>query len=503
MKSLENLIASMKAGYPYYYFQTLELSKTTNEIFDAVESADFGWEVKVWDFGKDPDPENVINMLNTESEKKVLVVAKNWNWHLESDYEGINKDFVTTLQNNVDLYSSKEMRRCLVICSDVGIDKAIPSMLLNDFLPMKFDRPDVAQIKETLDFVIASAEGNEKFIRPTKEEEVNLINSGKGMTERELKAAYSYSLVRTGGRLDPQLVAIQKAKEVEKTAGLVIGQYDETFDDLVGYEIAKKFAAMNIHSPLSKGMMFVGPPGTGKTTFARALANTFGMVCIEMEMANLFGGIVGETEEKVRVALDIIRANAPCVWFIDEIEKGLAGMGGGSANMSNSGSEITKRAMAQVLKFMSHNRPPGIYCVATSNDARSLPSEWVRPGRWDSAPWYVGLPNNDTKDGIFQHYMNKGFKVEGMDEALYTTGEALTSKQTEKWSGSEIETVCRLSAQMGMTIAECKQFIKPVAITMAEDFAALEKWAVDEERTVMAEAVAGKEAIVIDREIDF
>ena len=501
MKALENLIYSLKAGYPYFYIQTSEMNKTIGEIIGTVEDADINWKCMVWDFEKVPDPGAVMAMLN-EDPGKTLVIAKNWNWFLESEYEGINKDFVTFLQNKVDAFSSKEYRKAIVICSDTSIDKAIPSMLLNDFTPLEFDRPGLSEIKQCLNFVMDSARKNPKFVEPTPEELEALWNAGKGMTARELKAAYSYSLVKTGGRLDTSIVATQRAKEVNKIDGLKLGEYGNTFDELIGYDLPKKFAGMNIKSPLSKGMLLVGPPGTGKTTFARALAATFGMVCIEMEMANLFGGIVGETEAKVKAALDIIKANAPCVWYIDEIEKGLAGVGGGSGNVSTSGSEITQRAMAQVLKFMSHDRPPGVYCIATSNDAKALPPEWVRPGRWDSAPWYIGLPNNETKISIFEHYIKVGFKVDGMDEALYPSGDIPKIEDLDQWTGAEIETCCRLSSQMNMTMDECRQFIKPVAKTMSEQIAALEKWAVTEERTISAEPES-KNPITIDRDIDF
>lgn len=359
MKSTDNLINCLKAGYSYFYVQTIEIQKTVETLIEAVESADIGWKVEVWDFEKNPDPEEVLTLLN--GDEKVLVIAKNWNWFLETAMEGIEKTFVTILQNNVELYSSKDFRRGLVIVSDSGISGSIPSMLINDFMPIEFDRPDKEEIRDILEFIIDSAKNNERFEMPDEAAKEALIDAAKGMVAREIKAAYAYSLVKTLGKLDPQVVAVQRAKEVEKTNGLKLGIYPEKFDDLIGYDVAKKFAAMNIKSPLSKGMMMVGPPGTGKTTFARALANTFGMVCLEMEMAELFGGIVGETEERVRMALDILKANAPCIWFIDEIEKGLAGVGGNSSgNVSTSGSEVTQRAMAQVLKFMSHNRPEGI-----------------------------------------------------------------------------------------------------------------------------------------------
>jgi len=501
MKALQNLEYALKAGYPYFYVQTIEMNKAVDSIVEYVEKANFGWTVKVWDFIANPDPEAVLNQLEG-SDNKTLLIAKNWNWFLASEYEGLNKEFVSKIQNNADVYASSSMRRALIIISDVAIDQAIPSMLLYDFLPIEFDRPTEEEIRADLDFIVESAKSNPKFEVPNDDQIEALIDAGKGMTTRELKAAYAYSLVKTGGRLDPQVVATQRAKAVEKVDGLKLGQYTENFDELIGYDVAKKFAAVNIKSPLSKGMLLVGPPGTGKTTFARALANTFGMVCIEMEMANLFGGIVGETEAKVKAALDIIKANAPCVWFIDEIEKGLAGVGGNSGNVSTSGSEITQRAMAQVLKFMSHDRPPGVYCVATSNDAKSLPPEWVRPGRWDSAPWYVGLPNTETKQGIFKHYMEKGFKVEGMKEPLFPTGDIPAETDLEDWTGAEIETCCRLSAQMGMTMDECRQFIKPVAKTMAEQIRALEKWAIEEERTISAEPGTTNE-VTINRDIEF
>jgi hypothetical protein len=501
MKALQNLMYSLRAGYPYFYIQTMEMTKTVNDINLAIVAEDIGWTTVIWDFEKIADPKGVIDLL-INSNPKTLVIAKNWNWFLNTEYEGIDKEAVTILQNKIDLFASSSDRKALIVLSNTGIEMAIPSELVNDFLQIKFDRPDAIEIRKNLDYIIESVKTNPSFVLPDASEKEALVDAGKGMTTRELNAAYSYSLVQTGGTLDPKIVARQRAKEVEKTAGLTIGDYPESLEDTIGYDVAKKFAAMNVKSPLSKGMLLVGPPGTGKTTFARGLANTFGMVCIEMEMAQLFGGIVGETEEKVRLALDIIRANAPCIWFIDEIEKGLAGVGGGGANTSNSGSEITQRAMAQVLKFMSHDRPPGVYCIATSNDAKSLPPEWVRPGRWDSAPWYVGLPNAETKASIFDHYIEAGFQVEGMDEPLFTTGDALSDKDTEKWTGAEIETVCRLSAQMGMKIEECKQFIRPVAVTMAEQIKALEDWAIKEGRTIPAESTA-KNALTINREVDF
>lgn len=502
MKATENLIYCLKAGYPYFYVSTLEIQKTVDTIKEAVEAADIGFKVEVWDFQLNPDPEAVLGLM--QGEEKTLVVAKNYNWFLESGFEGINKEFVTILQNNVEIYSSKDFRRGLVIVSDSSIGESIPSMLINDFMPLEFDRPDKNEIAGILDFIIESAQVNDRFEMPDDDTKEALINAAKGMTAREIKAAYAYSLVKTTGKLDPQVVAIQRAKEVEKTDGLKLGIYKESFDDLIGYDVAKKFAALNIKSPLSKGMLMVGPPGTGKTTFARALANTFNMVCLEMEMAELFGGIVGETEAKVRLALDILKANAPCVWFIDEIEKGLAGVGGNSSgNVSTSGSEVTARAMAQILKFMSHNRPEGIYCVATSNDATSLPPEWVRPGRWDSAPWYVDLPKAETKKGIFKHYMEKGFYVETAPEKFVKpTGDIPSDKDTTQWSGAEIETVCRLSVQMGMTIQECMQFIRPVAVTMSDQIQALKKWAIDENRCIQAE-VETANAIKIDRDINF
>ena len=497
MKALQNLIYSLKAGYPYFYVRSLEINKTVADIKDAVMANELGYNVVVWDFEQNSNPMGVIEMM--DSSDKTLVIAKNWNWFLEKEFEGIDKELVTIIQNSADLFASAGNRRALIVVSNATIDKAIPKELVMDFLPIEFDRPDASEIRECLNFIIESVKDNPSFNMPTDEEIDRLVDAAKGMTTREIKAAYSYSLVKTGGRLDPQIVSLQRAKEVEKTPGLKIGVYDETFDTLIGYDIPKKFTKMTIKSPLSKGMLMVGPPGTGKTTFARALAGTFGMVCIEMEMAQLFGGIVGETEEKVKLALDVIRVNAPCVWFIDEIEKGLAGVGGSSnGGAQTSGSEVTQRAMAQVLKFMSHERPPGVYCVATSNDAASLPPEWIRPGRWDSAPWYIGLPKIDTKAGIFKHYIEKGFAVE--DETLYPTGAALTDKQTTKWTGAEIETVCRLSATMGMEIKDCAQFIKPVAITMKERLDALETWAKD--RTIPAESNVDN-AITIDREVDF
>jgi SpoVK/Ycf46/Vps4 family AAA+-type ATPase len=197
------------------------------------------------------------------------------------------------------------------------------------------------------------------------------------------------------------------------------------------------------------------------------LSNETGLPMLELECAELFGGLVGESEKLMKKALDIIKANAPCIILVDEIEKALAGVGGSGANDGGT----TKRSMAQLLKFLGSDKErEGVYVIATCNDISSLPPEWVRPGRWDAAPFFIDLPNSDEQEEIMKFYQKK-YSVNSKPDM---TG----------WSGAEIECCCRIAAMMKTDTGEAAKFIVPVSRTMRAEIEGLRKWA--EDRTIKA-----------------
>jgi SpoVK/Ycf46/Vps4 family AAA+-type ATPase len=196
--------------------------------------------------------------------------------------------------------------------------------------------------------------------------------------------------------------------------------------------------------------------------FAKTLAREFGMFMLTAEMAEMTGSLVGETEAKVRSFIEAAKAMAPCVVFIDEIEKGLAGLKGFGGY---SGDSLNKKAMSQFLKFLQ-DRPKGIYVVATCNNISDLPPEYVRAERWDTAPFFIDLPSNEERETILKYY-----------KGLYKVDGKLTVKDTEGWSGAELKAACRLAYLGNTTIDKSSRFIIPVSKTMEEDIGTLRKWA--------------------------
>jgi len=195
-------------------------------------------------------------------------------------------------------------------------------------------------------------------------------------------------------------------------------------------------------------------------------------------MAELFGSLVGESEKMMKMAIDIISANAPCILFIDEIEKGLAGVG----NSQSGDGGTTKRSMAQFLKFLSDNRPKGVYVIATCNDVTSLPPEWLRAERWDYAPFFIDLPNKEERDEILTYY-KKVYNVKGNPKS-----------DMKGWSGAEIKSMCRTANRKGKKLEEVEHTVIPVSVTMRDQIEGLRKWAVGRTLTASITSFDKKEA---------
>ncbi len=222
---------------------------------------------------------------------------------------------------------------------------------------------------------------------------------------------------------------------------------------------------------MSKGVIFVGPPGTGKSALAKSIAGQFGKFMLTIEMAEWQGGIVGETEEKVRRAIEAcIALRGNLVLFIDEIEKGLAGASSNRGSMTNTSDNVTQRAMAQFLKFLQ-DRPDGIFIIATCNSISGIDPTYLRAERWDGI-FFVDLPNHKEQAAILNFYKNEfkwGDSIGGIEGDL-------TEKQMEGWSGAEIRTACRLAYIHDAPLNDVRKYVIPVSETMKEEIEILRHW---------------------------
>ncbi|WP_193200485.1 AAA family ATPase [Nostoc sp. MG11] len=230
--------------------------------------------------------------------------------------------------------------------------------------------------------------------------------------------------------------------------------------------------ARSLSLPQPKGVLLAGPPGVGKTLLAKNIATILNLPLLQLDIASLLGSLVGESEGNVRRALKTAEAIAPCVLWVDEIEKALSGSGDTSG--------VSQRILGNILTFMSESTS-GVFVVATCNDPSALPSELKRKGRFDEN-FFVDLPTEPERVQILQiHLQRFGITVES--EYL----EAIAAN-TAKFSGAELETLADEAALLAfdegrpqqVTLADletCRQTITPLAITDAAAVERIQSWA--------------------------
>jgi SpoVK/Ycf46/Vps4 family AAA+-type ATPase len=147
--------------------------------------------------------------------------------------------------------------------------------------------------------------------------------------------------------------------------------------------------------PSPKGILLAGIQGTGKSLCAKTIAREWRMPLLRLDVGRLFGGIVGESESRVRQMIQIAEAMAPCVLWIDELDKAFGGI-----NSEFSGdSGTSKRVFGSLITWMQEKTKP-VFIVATANNVRILPAELLRKGRFDEI-FFVNLPNQREREEIF------------------------------------------------------------------------------------------------------
>ncbi|MFW9259813.1 AAA family ATPase [Nostoc sp. CALU 546] len=264
----------------------------------------------------------------------------------------------------------------------------------------------------------------------------------------------------------------QMGIELGKPASIPFGGLDLLREWLTRRRRLFTQEARSLSLPQPKGVLLAGPPGTGKSHCAKNIASILNLPLLQLDIASLLGSLVGESEGNVRRALKTAEAIAPCVLFVDEVEKALSGQGDTSG--------VSQRILGTLLTFMAECTA-GVFIVATCNDPSALPSEFKRKGRFDES-FFVDLPTEPERVQILAIHLQR-FGIHLESEYL----EAIAAN-TAKFSGAELETLASEAALLAfdegrpqqVTLADletCRQTITPLAIQDAAAVERMQSWA--------------------------
>lgn len=303
-----------------------------------------------------------------------------------------------------------------------------------------------------------------------------------GLSTSEAENALALSLVESK-KFCPEVIYREKVQAVRKSGLLEIIDADPRgLDSVGGLDILKDWIikrkrayskeAEEYGLTPPKGIMLVGVPGTGKSLAAKAIGTALEVPTIKLDVGSLFNSLVGESESRTRDALKLAEAMSPCVLWVDEIDKGMAGAQGGGGD-----SGVTKRVFGTIISWMQERRRP-VFLVATANQVQGLPPELLRKGRFDEI-FAVDLPDAIDRKAIFEIHLAKRKRTGDFDLDTVVT-------ETEGFTGSEIETVIDEAMFNAffqdrevspMDLLRAAKEIVPLSKTAKEQIESIREWA--------------------------
>jgi SpoVK/Ycf46/Vps4 family AAA+-type ATPase len=295
---------------------------------------------------------------------------------------------------------------------------------------------------------------------PQGEDLQRVLDAAAGLTRYEAEGSFALSLTRHNA-LRPESIWELKAQALKKNNLLTLHRGGECFDDLGGLANLKDFCRRALRTGRSvkpRGVLLLGVPGTGKSAFARALGNETGRPTLLLDVGALLGSLVGQSEGNLRQALRVADAMSPCVLFVDELEKALAGVG------SQGDSGVSTRLFGTLLTWLS-DHTTDVFFVGTSNDISKLPPEFARAERFDGV-FFLDLPTAAEKEAIWAMY-RRSFGIP----------DSQARPDDTSWTGAEVRSCCRLAALLDVPLTQAAHHLVPVAVTAAEQVERLRAWA--------------------------
>lgn len=353
-----------------------------------------------------------------------------------------------------------DYRTTIIFVSPIPVSQ-LPIELIDLVTVVEVPAPTLSDIKMCVERISVS----EQYKIKQETLVTDLCRTLQGLSLYDIQQILRSVLVRTGGKLtaNTKVLALEEKKRIVKKSGIVeVIDSDVSFEDVGGLEVLRddmrqkavvyrhlsRATDSDVRLPIPKGILVVGMPGCGKSLIAKSIAKEFGVSLLRLDISNLMGQYVGQSEENLRKALAIAEAAHPCVLWIDEIEKAFHGA---NSSNSNENDTLVMRMMGYFLTWMQE-RKTAVYIVATANDV--MRPEFMRKGRFDEV-YFVDFPGQEERVEIFRkkiyHFNNSEEHesifdftdvIANLDEIAK---EAVAKKTVEGkeggFSGSEIDCV--------------------------------------------------------------
>lgn len=314
----------------------------------------------------------------------------------------------------------------------------LPLELKADIQVIELPKPIVLEIDSILERSVGATGALRKLASGLR---AKLVESALGLTSTQARRVFQKAVVRgAGGHIDEaciELINQEKRAIIRESGALELYQHIEAPERVGGLEVLKAWLerrrmafsdeAREYGLEMPRGIALLGIPGTGKSLCAKMTAGLWKMPLLRLDMGAVFGGLLGASEKNIREAIQIAEVIAPCVLWIDEIEKAFAGSGGDSGT--------ARRVLATFLTWMQEKRAP-VFVLATANDVEKLPPEFLRKGRFDEV-FFLDLPSPAEREQILTvHLRRKGLTMIQQRFALEQVVQA-----TASFVGAELEAV--------------------------------------------------------------
>jgi ATP-dependent 26S proteasome regulatory subunit len=403
---------------------------------------------------------------------------------LEDFHPDLNEGQPETIRRLRNIAIWPPHQKHIILCQPFPL---IPKELEKEMQLMELRLPEADDLKTVMENVAKS------FQLPTDLPCDTLLDAALGLTIMEAKTAFAKAAAQNNQLTNDEVefIVAEKEQVIKKSGFLEYFHPDKDLKDVGGLEVLKEWLkkrgraftkhAREFHLESPRGVLLLGIPGTGKSLTAKAIASAWQFPLLKLDMGKIFGGIVGQSESNIRNALQIAEAMAPCVLWIDEIEKGMAGLE--SSGATDGGT--TSRVMSTFLTWLQEKTRP-VFVVATANRIGQLPPELLRKGRIDEI-FFVDLPSAAARREIFEIHLKR--KQREPDQ--FQIDELL--ENSNGFSGAEIEEAIKdalftaFDEGIDLTtrhILKALRSTTPLARTRSEEISQMRAWA--KSRAVMA-----------------